>query len=326
MSRRALGALPPSDIDETDGVAPQRRAFAGIQPGVWAALLAVYIIWGSTYLAIRFAVSALPPLLMSGVRFLLAGIGLFIVLRLRGAPAPNMRQWGGAATLGLFLLLGGNGAVALAEQHISSSLTAMMIATTPLWAALFAGLWGRWPTGREWLGLTVGFAGVILLNLGGGLRANPLSAGLLLLASASWAFGSIVSRHVDMPEGLMASAAEMIVGGILLTLGGIIGGEPLPATFPISSLLAFGYLIVVGSLVAYSAYNYLLVHARPTLATSYAYVNPLVAVLLGVGLAGERINPLGVVALAVILAGVVLVVLSRERARTETFAVKQERG
>jgi drug/metabolite transporter (DMT)-like permease len=277
------------------------------------ALLAVYIIWGSTYLAIRFAVAGLPPLLMSGVRFLLAGAGLFIVLRLRGAAAPTMAQWRGAGALGIFLLVGGNGAVAVAELRVSSSLTAMMIATTPLWAALFAGVWGHWPTGKEWIGLTVGFAGVILLNVGGGLRASPFSAGLLLLAAASWAFGTIVSRRLALPRGLMASAAEMIVGGGLLILAGIVRGEHIPTILPLPSLLAMGYLIVVGSLVAYSAYNYLLVHARPTLATSYAYVNPLVAVLLGVGLAGEKISPSGIFALAIILAGVVIVVLARER-------------
>jgi drug/metabolite transporter (DMT)-like permease len=277
------------------------------------ALLAVYIIWGSTYLAIRFAVAGLPPLLMSGVRFLLAGAGLFIVLRLRGAAAPTKAQWRGAGALGLFLLVGGNGAVAVAELRVSSSLTAMMIATTPLWAALFAGVWGHWPTGKEWIGLAVGFAGVILLNIGGGLRASPFSAGLLLLAAASWAFGTIVSRRLALPRGLMASAAEMIIGGGLLILAGIVRGEHIPTILPLPSLLAMGYLIVVGSLVAYSAYNYLLVHARPTLATSYAYVNPLVAVLLGVGLAGEKISPSGIFALAIILAGVVIVVLARER-------------
>lgn len=313
MTERATRHLARPDAPDGNSAPVQSPGFSGITPGVWVALLAVYIIWGSTYLAIRFAVAGLPPMLMSGVRFLIAGVGLFIVLRLRGAAMPSLAQWRGAGTLGLFLLVGGNGTVAVAELHVSSSLTAMMIATTPLWAAIFAGIWGRWPSGKEWIGLSVGFAGVILLNVGGGLRANPFSAGLLLLAAASWAFGSIVSSRLELPVGLMASAAEMIVGGALLILAGIGRGESLPAVFPISSLLAMGYLILVGSLVAYSAYNYLLMHARPTLATSYAYVNPLVAVLLGVGLAGEKISVSGVVALAVILAGVVIVVLARER-------------
>lgn len=313
MSQHPARPLIPAEGLDTAQTSTRPRGLAGITPGVWGALLAVYIIWGSTYLAIRFAVAGLPPLLMSGVRFLLAGLGLYVVLRVRGAANPTFRQWQGAGALGLFLLLGGNGAVAVAELQVSSSLTAMMIATTPLWAALFAGIWGRWPSGKEWLGLMVGFGGVVLLNLGGGLRADPFAAGLLLLASCSWAFGSILGPRLSLPDGLMASAAEMIIGGALLALAGIARGEHVPHTFPPSSLLAMAYLIAVGSLVAYSAYNYLLLHARPTLATSYAYVNPLVAVLLGVGLAGEHISVLGVAALAVILAGVVMVVLSRER-------------
>ncbi len=285
----------------------------GIAPGVWVAFFAVCIIWGSTYLAIRYAVAGLPPLLMSGVRYLVAGCVLFTVLRLRGAPAPSRRQWVGAGTLGAFLLVGGNGLVAVAEQRVSSSLAAMMIATVPLWAALFVGVLGRWPSRREWIGLVVGFSGVVLLNLTGGLRANPLAAITLLFASCSWAFGSVWSRKLTLPDGMMGSAAEMMVGGALLAVAGIGVGERVPSVFPISSLLAMGYLVLVGSLVAYSAYTYLLRHARPTLATSYTYVNPLVAVLLGVGLAGERITGVGLLALVVILTGVVLVVLQRDR-------------
>jgi len=304
-----------SEVEGTEGrsTSVSQTGPLGIAPGVWLALLAVYLIWGSTYLAIRYAVAGLPPLLMSGVRFFFAGCVLFTFLRLRGADAPSRRQWVGAGILGAFLLVGGNGLVALAEQRVSSSLAAMMIATTPLWAALFEGVLGRWPSRREWIGLVVGFSGVVLLNLTGGLRANPVAAITLLVASCSWAFGTIWSRKLTLPAGMMGSAAEMIVGGALLTAGGIGLGERMPSSVPLSSLLAMGYLVLVGSLVAYSAYTYLLRYARPTLATSYAYVNPLVAVLLGVGLAGERITAVGLLALVVILTGVVLVVLVRDR-------------
>jgi drug/metabolite transporter (DMT)-like permease len=291
---------------------PPGALWLGLTPGVLGSLLALYLIWGSTYLAIRIAVEGLPPLLMSGFRFLIAGIVLFAFLRLRGVETPPAREWTGAVVMGIFLLLGGNGLVAVAEQHVSSSLTAMVVGTVPLWAALFAGFWGRWPVRLEWFGLLVGFSGVVLLNAQGGLHARPLFAGLIVLSAASWAFGSIWGVRLPLPSGLMASACQMLVGGALLIFAGIARGEHPPRGLPGHSILAMTYLILVGSLIAYSANTYLLRHARPTLATSYAYVNPLVAVLLGVGFAGESIAPLGIAALVVILAGVVIVVLTRE--------------
>ncbi|HEX8918387.1 MAG TPA: drug/metabolite exporter YedA, partial [Chloroflexota bacterium] len=257
--------------------------------GVGLALFALYIIWGSTYLAIRITVHGFPPLLMMGERFLLAGGILYAVLRLRGYPAPSRREWAGSFVVGALLLLGGNGMVAVAEQKVPSSLTATMIATVPLWAAVFSGFWGRWPTRVEVSGLALGFAGVVLLNLEGSLRADPVGAAILVVAATCWAFGSVWGTHLQLPSGLMAGAAEMLMGGCVIVLAGAAHGEH-PVLPTGHSLLALLYLVVFGSLIAFSAYAFLLQRVRPALATSYAYVNPVVAVLLGVGLAREHVG------------------------------------
>lgn len=276
------------------------------------ALLAVYLIWGSTYLGIRYTLEGFAPYQMAGIRFVIAGSVLYVFLRARGAPSPSWRQWRASAIVGALLLVGGMGSVAYAEQWIASGLAAVWIATMPLWAALFAGLLGRWPRRMEWLGMGIGIAGVVLLNLEGNLQANPIGVLALTFATISWAFGSVWSNRLALPSGLMASAAEMLCGGVMLAALSLIIGEPPPHPTD-RSVLALVYLIVFGSLVAFSAYGYLLRRVRPTLATSYAYVNPVVAVILGVGLAGEPIGGIGVVAMLVILAGVALVMLSRER-------------
>lgn len=277
------------------------------------ALLAVYVIWGSTYLAIRVSIIDFPPFTMAGMRFLSAGSLLYFFLRARGAPTPDLRQWGGAALVGGFLLVIGNGGVVFAEQWVDSGLTALVIASVPIWAALFGGLWGVWPARMEWAGLAVGFAGVLLLNLEGGLRANPVGAAALLLAAASWAFGSVWSRRLPLPPGMMASAAEMLTAGVMLSLIGMVRGERMESMPTMWPLLAFLYLVVFGALVGFSAYSYLLRHVRPGLATSYAYVNPIVAVALGVGLLGEQMTLAGLLAMPVILSGVALVMLGREQ-------------
>lgn len=273
------------------------------------ALLAIYLIWGSTYLAIRIALESFPPMFMAAVRFLVAGVLLFAFLRLRGAPAPNRKQWLGAAALGLLLLVGGNGGVTYAEQWISSGLAALAVGTIPLWAALFAGLWGKWPARVEWLGLGLGFVGIVLLNMESNIQANPLGAIVLFLAPICWAFGSVWSRHLTLPKGLMASAAEMLVGGAVCVLLSLALGEHLSGPPTGRSLLALAYLVVFGSLIAFSAYLYLLGRLRPALATSYAYVNPAVAVALGVGLAGEQITLTGILAMLAILSAVVMISL-----------------
>lgn len=281
--------------------------------GIVLALFALYVIWGSTYLGIRFALEGFPPFLMGAIRFIIAGGVLYAVLRLRGQRAPARSQWVGAGIVGALLLVGGNGGVSFAEQWVASGIAALGVASTPLWAALFAGLWGRWPVRLEWLGLALGFTGVVLLNLEGDMRANPLGAAALLFAAMSWSLGSIWSQRLSLPDGLMASAAQMLVGGALLLLISLGAGERMAGMPSVRAVGALVYLIIFGSLIAYSAYGYLLRRVRPALATSYAYVNPIVAVGLGVGLAGEQIGVRGLLAMVVILSGVALIAMVRQR-------------
>ena len=278
------------------------------------ALLAVYVVWGSTYLAIRVALEGFPPFLMAGLRFVVAGGVLYLVLRLRGAPAPRRAQWRSATLVGGLLLLGGNGGVVVAEQWVASGLAALGVATVALWSAIFAGLWGQWPRRLEWVGLAFGFAGVALLNLEGNLRASPAGAVALLVATVSWALGSMWSRHLDLPAGLMASAAEMLAGGGLLLVASVLVGENVPRAVSMRPLVALAYLIVFGSWIGFSAYLYLLRRVRPAVATSYAYVNPVIAMALGVALAGERVTLTEWAAMPVILGGVALVVIAHGQA------------
>lgn len=291
-------------------------------------LIALYFIWGSTYLGMRIALLGFPPFLMAAIRFLIAGGLLFLFLRLRGNPAPTRKQWLGAGVIGTLLLAGGNGGVAFAEQWVATGLAAVGIAAVPLWTALFAGLWGRWPTRIEWFGLGLGFVGVILLNLGNGVWANPLGAIALLLAPICWALGSAWSQHISLPTGLMSSSAQMLIGGVVLVVMSLGFRERTPNLAAGQALWAIAYLVVFGSLVAFSAYGYLLRHTRPALATSYAYVNPMVAVGLGVVLANERLTPLEIVAILITLTGVGLASLGNNRrgrwGRTAPTTSKQE--
>ena len=277
------------------------------------ALLSLYVVWGSTYLAIKLAIESFPPLYMAAARFLIAGVILYVVLRWRGAPAPQPKQWLGSVAVGGLLLAGGNGLVGVAEQHVASGLAAVVIGTVPLWAALFAGIWGRWPSRFELIGLVLGFAGIILLNAGTSLSAHPQDAALLVFAAVAWAFGSMWSRHLPLPHGIMASAAEMLTGGVLLIFEGLITGERIAAMPTSTSLLAILYLIVFGSMIGFVSYSFLLRTVRPALATSYAYVNPAIAVLLGIALAGEHISAAGIAALLIIMTAVVLVIVGRQQ-------------
>ena len=278
--------------------------------GIGLALLAIYVIWGSTYLGMRIGLESFPPFLMAGVRFLIAGGGLMLVLRGRGEPPPSRAQWGGAAIMGALLLGLGNGGVMFAEyKGVTSGLAALGIATVPLWTSLFGGLWGQWPTKREWLGLAIGFCGILCLNLEGGLRGSPVGALSLVVSSVGWAFGSVWSRRLTLPNGAMAPAAQMLCGGVLLLAVSAVRGEHLHG-LPLRPLLAFVYL-VFAAVVGYSAYAYLLAHVRPALATSYAYVNPVIAVGLGALLAGEHLSIAGFAALALIVLGVCLAAFAK---------------
>src|SRR5438270_1798639 len=298
-------------VKRIEGAAPATAPHDRIK--IVVSLFLLYVIWGSTYLGMRIALEGFPPFIMVGVRYLTAGVLLYTFLRIRGAPAANRYQWAASALIGALLLGGGNGGVAFAEQWVASGIAAVGIAAVPLWTALLIGLMGRWPTRLEWMGLGLGFLGVIFLNLEHGLWVSPIGAIALLLAPMCWALGTALSTRFTLPAGLMSSAAQMITGGgVLLVISQVLGERM--THFPnTNSLWAMGFLILCGSLVAFSAYGYLLRHVRPALATSYAYVNPVVAVGLGVWLAGEQITPIGIVAMLVILSGVGLVSLGRQK-------------
>ena len=271
------------------------------------ALVALYLIWGGTFLGMKFAIESFPPLLMAAMRFLFAGSLLYGYLRWRGAPNPSLAQWGGAAIVGFLLLSVGNGGVAYAQQWVATGTAAMVIGTMPLWAIIFAGLWGQKPRRSELLGVVLGVVGVIILNSHGSLHSSPLGAAVLLTAAMAWALGSNWSKHLPMPPGATASAAQMLGGGVALVLMGWGSGERLVGVPTTKALLAMLYLVVFGSLIAYSAYLYLLRTVRPALATSYAFVNPVVAMLLGSWLANEHMMAQDLLALGIILASVLLV-------------------
>jgi drug/metabolite transporter (DMT)-like permease len=279
------------------------------------ALLAVYVIWGSTYFAIRIALESWPPFLLGAVRFLIAGSLLYAVLRLRGVAPPTRHQWFNAAITGTLLLGVGNGLVCFAEQTVASGLAAIAVASMPLFAAAFGAMYRDWPSHLEWLGLVIGFAGVILLNLGAGMTGAPIGAIALIVAATAWAFGSVWSRRRDMPPASMNTAAQMISGGTALSMVAILTGERFPEEPTAPALLAMLYLIVFGSLVAFTAYLYLLRNVRAVLATSYAYVNPPVAVLLGVLFISEVVSGSDLIAMAVILAGVAMITLGKVKGR-----------
>jgi len=280
------------------------------------AFAALYLIWGSTYLAIRIGVESWPPLLMAAVRFLIAGSLMYAWLRWRGAPTPTWRQWRAGGVIGVLLLSCGNGGVTVAEHWgVASGVAALAVATVPLFTLLFGMFWGQRQTSLEWAGIVLGLVGIALLNLGSNLQASPAGAALILFAAASWAFGSMWGKSLPLPNGPMASAVEMLVGGAVLLVGSLLSGERMTQLPTAAGWGALAYLVVFGSIIAFSSYLYLLKHVRPAAATSYAYVNPVVAVLLGILFAGERIGAEEWLAMTVIISAVVLIGLPQWRAR-----------
>lgn len=269
------------------------------------ALIVVYIIWGSTYLGIRFALISFPPITMIGVRFIAAGLILLVVLRARAEALPTRKEWLHSALAGLLMLGGGTGFTALAQQYIPSSLSATVVTVAPLTAAVMAGFLGIWPRRAEWLGILIGFAGAFLLTFDPSAQANPIGVILQMTGSLSWTFGSILSANkLSLPKGGMASAAQMLAGGVLVTGIGLASGESITKPIVPLAVAAWLYLAIFGSVAAYSAYLFLLKNTRPALATSYAYVNPIVALGLGALLGGETISPARLAAMSVILVGV----------------------
>jgi drug/metabolite transporter (DMT)-like permease len=297
-----------------------------LSPDTWrvvAAFAAVYIIWGSTYLAIRWAIETLPPFLMAGIRFVIAGGLIYAWVRLRGGPRPGWLNWRAAFVVGGLLLLGGNGMVVVAEQWVPSGLTALLIATTPLWMVLLD--WaqrGVRPGLGVAFGLVVGLVGIVLLIgpdqvMTQGTNIHLGGALLILGASVSWAVGSIYSRRAALPASpLLATGMEMLGGGILLLLAGTLAGE-WPrlnvAAISLRSGLALAFLIIFGSLVAFTAYVWLLKNVSAGRVSTYAYVNPVVAVFLGWALASEPLTTRTLIAAAVIVAAVAIITTYRAR-------------
>lgn len=270
------------------------------------ALLCLYLVWGSTYIAMRYVIESFSPFLMGAIRFSVAGALLYVVLRVRGVPAPRPEQWLGAMLVGGIMLTVGNACMGYAEETVSTSVAAMAIATVPLLMALIAGCWGEWPTRREWGGIFLGALGVVVLGSSQDIKASPFGALMLAVSALAWALGSAWSKRLPMPTGMMASASQMLAGGGLLIIVSWLNGDVLPSAPSGRALWSLLFLIVFGSILAYSAYLYLLQQVRPALATSNTFVNPLVAMLLGVWLADERLGLTEYTALAVILAGVLM--------------------
>ncbi len=288
------------------------------------AFAAIYLIWGSTYLAIRFAIETLPPFSMAAVRFIVAGGILYAIARPR-TERPTGLNWFSAGAVGTLLLAGGNGGVVWAEQWVPSGLTALIIATVPLWMVLFDWLLAGGPRPSKALmaGLVWGLCGVGLLmsstEVGAQSRAGLLGGLAVLGASVSWAAGSIYARKAPLPRSpFLASAMQMIVGGLVLSLAAAIAGEGAQlhlSAFSMKSVLALVYLIVFGALIAFTAYVWLLGVSTAARVSTYAYVNPAVAVLLGWLLANERLDARAALAVVIILSAVVLVSLKGGDAR-----------
>lgn len=277
-----------------------------------SALFALYIIWGSTYFVIRIGVESWPPFMMAGVRFLSAGILLMAFLLITGHKLPALRPLLNAALIGVLLLAVGNGFVTVAEhQNVPSGIAAVVVATVPLFTLCFSHFFGIQTRKLEWMGIAIGLAGIILLNSGGNLSGNPWGALMILIGSLSWAFGSVYGSRIELPTGMMAGAIEMLAAGIVLLVTSVLSGERMTTLPTVQGFMAVGYLAIFGSVIAINAYMYLIRNVSPAIATSYAYVNPVVAVLLGTGFGGEHLSSIEWLALGIIIMAVVLVTLGK---------------
>ena len=302
---------------------PTQESDGSVRARVAAAFAAVYVVWGSTYLAIRYAVATMPPLLMAGSRFAISGAILFAWARIRGAAKPTVAEWRTAAVTGFLLICVGNGSVAWAERRVPSGLSALLVAIVPLWMVLLD--WIRPGGNRPRLAVV---AGVVLGLIGLGVLVgrdavtgqggvDALGAGVLVSASMSWAIGSVYNRHGARPDSAAMSTALQMLGGsvALLALGGALGETRGLDVSSISaaSWIGWVYLVTFGALVGFTAYVYLLRHVSPAKASTYAYVNPIVAVILGWAVAGERVTSRTILAAAIILGGVALITIARGR-------------
>lgn len=291
-----------------DAPATRRRA--------WIAWAAVCIIWGTTYLAIKVGLDTIPPFLMGGVRYIASAIILGTWLKLQGHPLPARQDWGRLAVLGFFMLMLGNGGVVWGEQYLSSGLTAVLIGTTPFWMvgvdAMFPG--GTPMHARQWIGLAIGFFGIVLLVwpdiTGGGASGHGGVLGVIAIqiACAGWALGSAYTRRHVMPRDLLGSAAlQMLFGGIIMTIAGTLTGEWSHLSFTPKTTLAMGYLTIFGGVIAFSAYSYALGHLDIAIVSLYSYINPVIAVILGILILGEPFAWRMLLAAAIIVAGILIV-------------------
>lgn len=284
---------------------------------LWLCLAATWLVWGSTYLAIKFALLSFPPFFQMGSRFLFAGVVLMAWIRWRGAPWPTARQWRHAVVVGALMLGGGMGGTAYAEVSVGSGLVVAFIAVVPLMIAGLNLLWGVRPGRAESLGIAVGLCGVLMLTQGQGFQASPAGLTAIALACVTWSIGSVLSqRTLPLAPGAMGFASEMVCGGLVLLAMALVSGEAPPQWPPQpAAVSAWAYLVVFGSLVAFNAYMYLLSHASAGLASSYTFVNPVIAMLLGVAVLGEVVTGFEWLAAGVVLAGVVLLLGGTRRPR-----------
>jgi drug/metabolite transporter (DMT)-like permease len=279
----------------------------------------VSTVWGSTYLAIRIAVQTVPPFMLGALRFLIAGAILFAALRLRGHRAPRGVEWLSALGTGALYFVVGNGFLNLAEQSVSTGLASILIAMMPLWTTLFSRFLGEKPSLGEQAGIALGLGGVALMNLGADFRASGSGVVWAILAPVGWALATLANKRLPLPPGPMGTAAQMLAGGLALSAVSALSGERIPASPGAPAVLAVAYLAIFGSLVGFSAYTFLLQNTRATVATSYAYVNPIVAIALGVTFLHERMDRATAAGALVVLASVLLVTRAKS-ARTATVA------
>lgn len=295
---------------------PTRTAPAAARPGLtpllWLCLAATWVVWGSTYLAIKYALISFPPFLQMGSRFLCAGVLLAVWMRWRGAPWPSLVQWRNAFIVGALMLGGGMGGTASAEVSIGSGLVVAFIAVIPLLIALLNLIWGVKPSWLEAAGIALGLIGVLMLTQGHGFRSSPGGLIALCIACVCWSLGSVLSqRSLPLAPGAMGFASEMLCGGLVLMGLAAVSGETMIWPLQAEAVAAWVYLVVFGSLVAFNAYMVLLAKAPAGLASSYTFVNPVIAMLLGVWIANEAVTRFEWYAVAVVLAGVLLLLFKR---------------
>lgn len=310
MERLSLTTTDTLDMLSLATSTPSARG--GLPPIIWLCLAATWLVWGSTYLAIKYALISFPPFLQMGSRFLFAGLLLAAWMRWRGAPWPNRLQWRNALVVGTLMLGGGMGGTAHAEVSVGSGLVVAFIAVVPLIIALLNLIWGIVPTKLEAIGIALGLVGVLMLTQGSGFQASPAGLAAISIACVCWSAGSVLSqRALPLAPGAMGFASEMICGGVVLLVLAAVSGESLAWPPAPQATAAWFYLVVFGSLIAFNAYMLLLARAPAALAASYTFVNPVIAMLLGVWIAGETVTRFEWYAVTVILAGVLMLLLKR---------------